>query len=883
MKYLKLLVCTALTAVLFGCGGGGGSAGTSSSGSAGNSGAASVANLSISMDKASLTNSGSDVVQITVTALDVSNNPVPAATVKGAVDSGIFTPGGAVTDAKGNYVAAVSTGGDKSLRVITVTLAVNGLVKSVAIPVIAVPGTGDAAVASFSVQLDKPVLANTGSDAVVLTVYALDLTRNPVAGATVKVALDSGMVTPGGTVTDAAGKFVASIGIGADKSLRTITATVTVGGAVKTVAIPVNAGPASGDSSVDSFIYELDKPALSNVGGDAVVVTVTTLDKYKNPVSGASVKVAVDSGVVTPTATLTDASGKYTAKVQIGGDASLRTITASITVIGKTSTALIRVIGNAVDASVASFPIAVDKTTLSNSGSDLLTVTVVALDVYNNPVAGASIKGSVNSGILRPSAAVTDATGKWVATVDIGADKTNRNIIASITVNGILKTVTIPVVGSQIKLSTVPANPAPAQSVQLFAQLVDALGTGIAGTSVQLSGSAGFAGTYVTDAAGYVMQATSPPTQPSVLAPASDGSYDIIALVAAGTPLSVTKAIQVVSPGGSGIPDAVSLGVAQSLNANPTSIAPNANASTVNRARLSAKFLDASNGGIKNMRVRFEIVPPALGSGESISTGAALVYSDTAGLAESDYISGTRTSPTNGVQLRACYATTDAALANSACPQFVAASLTVNSQPLSISIGNYNKMTAGLGGVAYLETFLIQVADASGLAVRDAVVSGSVDITHYGKGTFGLGYLPIPVPDITVAYGAALYPGYISTLTPTASNNVWCMNEDLNRNGTMEVGEDINGTGMLEPRKSDIVMSYLNGNKTDANGQLLLQVSYPQNVGRWLAYTIKATTAVVGSEGTSQRSFVTNILDADKLNGSFLTPPYGSGNCVSPK
>ena len=109
------------------------------------------------------------------------------------------------------------------------------------------------------------------------------------------------------------------------------------------------------------------------------------------------------------------------------------------------------------------------------------------------------------------------------------------------------------------------------------------------------------------------------------------------------------------------------------------------------------------------------------------------------------------------------------------------------------------------------------------------------------------------------------------------------MNEDLNRNGTMEVGEDINGTGMLEPRKSDIVMSYLNGNKTDANGQLLLQVSYPQNVGRWLAYTIKATTAVVGSEGTSQRSFVTNILDADKLNGSFLTPPYGSGNCVSPK
>lgn len=40
-----------------------------------------------------------------------------------------------------------------------------------------------------------------------------------------------------------------------------------------------------------------------------------------------------------------------------------------------------------------------------------------------------------------------------------------------------------------------------------------------------------------------------------------------------------------------------------------------------NWAKLSAKFLTTGNTSIPNMRVRFEILQPALGSGEEISTG----------------------------------------------------------------------------------------------------------------------------------------------------------------------------------------------------------------------------------------------------------------------
>jgi hypothetical protein len=74
----------------------------------------------------------------------------------------------------------------------------------------------------------------------------------------------------------------------------------------------------------------------------------------------------------------------------------------------------------------------------------------------------------------------------------------------------------------------------------------------------------------------------------------------------------------------------------------------------------------------------------------------------------------------------------------------------------------------------------------------------------------------------------------------------------------------------------------VSGNKTDLNGQMLVQVSYPQNMGTWLAYTLKATTNVVGSEGTKERAFTTGVLQGDVPNGSFLTAPFGKNRCIDP-
>jgi hypothetical protein len=73
--------------------------------------------------------------------------------------------------------------------------------------------------------------------------------------------------------------------------------------------------------------------------------------------------------------------------------------------------------------------------------------------------------------------------------------------------------------------------------------------------------------------------------------------------------------------------------------------------------------------------------------------------------------------------------------------------------------------------------------------------------------------------------------------------------------------------------------SVLPSNKTDANGQIDLQVSWGKNYATWLAYTVRATTYTIGTEGSTVRRFMTSASEDDKDTGTFRTPPYGTGKC----
>lgn len=544
------------------------------------------------------------------------------------------------------------------------------------------------------------------------------------------------------------------------------------------------------------------------------------------------------------------------------------------------------------ESKVASFIYQLSKSTLNTSGSDASLLTVTALDRNNNPVSGAAVAVAVDSGVYTPITATTNATGQATGNITIGANKANRNITGTITIGTQVSKVVTAVAGSQLSVTPVPATPAPGQSVTVDVKALDSLGNGISGAIVQLSGTLGFTGTVTTGPSGNASASIG-------AAPATAGTYTINAT---GLGVEASRSVQVITSSGGGIPNATETISSASLAVVPNTIAPNASGSTTNRAALRARFLNASNQAIPNVRVRFEIVPPALGSGEQISTGTSTVYTDLNGDAISDYIAGSRSSPTNGVTIRACYGLDDASIAGGACPNSRTATLTVASQPVSITLGDNNLLTKGAESLTYIKKFDVAVADSAGNAVPNAVVSASVDITHYGKGSF---WNTVADPDEIAVYQvmgtvppntSTTVLSEVSNMTspPTAAARVWCPNEDLNRNGSLDLDEDQpnivaprdaptgNGNGTLESRKADVILSYVGGNVTNASGRMIIQVEYPQNVATWLSYTVKVTTNVAGSEGTDSKSYITAYVAGDEVNGSFLTAPYGGGSCVSP-
>jgi hypothetical protein len=548
-------------------------------------------------------------------------------------------------------------------------------------------------------------------------------------------------------------------------------------------------------------------------------------------------------------------------------------------------------------AAIASFVFTLDKSSISNAGGDKALLTVTALDASRNVIVGATVFVSVSSGIYVPLVTKTDATGSISGNVQIGGDKSNRNIVVTfgdgVAVSG---TATVAVTGANVAITPLPSTPALGASVQANIKATDANGAGIAFANIQLGGTLGFTQLITTDASGNASA--------TITAPGTAGTYSITA-----TGLGVTgiSTVQVIGGGGGAIPDVPPATVvsAASLAINPNLIAPNPTGSVTNRAALKAVFLDALNAPIPNMRVRFDIVPPGLGVGEQISTSTTTVYSDPSGTATADYIAGARTSPTNGVVIKACYGKTDADTAGTTCTNFVTKTLTVASQPISITLGSNNFLESINGNLQYRQKFVVAVNDAGGLAIPGAIISATVDITHYAKGyyyadPYYVEKLPGPAqlqlvtaPDITISDTATATIPYIrpsdipvapilSTTPPTFGKRFWCLNEDKSRNGFLDTGEDINGNGKLEPRKADIVLSYVNGNTTAADGTALIQVTYLQNVATWESFTVKVSTAVGGTEGLVEQSFLTSFIKGDELNGSFLTPPYGVNNCQTP-
>lgn len=516
-------------------------------------------------------------------------------------------------------------------------------------------------------------------------------------------------------------------------------------------------------------------------------------------------------------------------------------------------------------AAVADIVLTLSATQVPNIVSSKVTVTATAIDAARNALANVPVTISADAdAIVTAGSSATGDNGSLTATMSIGSNRSNRLITVRAVSGSISRSATVQVVGTTISSVLAPAVIAPSATGNVQYRVVDQSGNAMANQDVSIS-AAGLTPAAATGRTGsngeFVFNYT---------ASAVAGSYQINAVIAGA---SDSQTLQVQSS--SSVPNVTTPIVSASVSANPSVVAVNTAGGSSNRAEIRALFLAAGNVPIPNVRVTFDLDGDPQNIGGSFTAGGdgQVLYSDANGVVTTAYVPGTRSSPTNGVTVRACYGTsdTDPNLLN--CTTNTTQTLTVTSEPLSVTIGTNSQIIVNT--LTYTKQFIVTVVDSSGAAKSDVNVVASVDLPSYRKGRYALG------ADSWGKNGGL----------PSGDAAV-CSNEDTNRNGVLEASEDSpangngNGNGTLEPRKADVSVSLLS-TKTDAKGSVVLEVTYPQDHGSWVDAIITVTASgIAGTEGRATYNLFPVPVDAASIKNkdvppAFVVSPYGQATACT--
>lgn len=521
-------------------------------------------------------------------------------------------------------------------------------------------------------------------------------------------------------------------------------------------------------------------------------------------------------------------------------------------------------------STTADLLVEVSKATIANTGSDSVIITTTALDAARSTISGAEVTVSADSdAVLTTASTSTGADGKLQSTLTTGSNRANRVITVTVTSGAVSKTATVQVFGAKLTGTLVPAVIEPGKTGKVQYRLLDQAGNPMVDQDIRIVAASLVPG----EATGKT--GTNGDFEYSYTAPTSTGNFDV---AATGGGASDTQTLQVQTANSIlPVPNSTTIRSA-SVSANPSVVGTNATGSTSNRSDLRALFLTDGNVPIPRVRVRFDLAGDVNAIGGTFTTGSEILYSDANGVVTSAYVPGSRSSPTDGVTVRACYAKTDAELGTASaplCPNAEAfTKLTVTSEPLGVSIGT-NELII-VNELTYAKKFIVSVVDAAGVAKPDVNITVSVDLPRYRKGYYVQG------AESWVKAG------------PLASGDAAvCQNEDKNRNGVLESGEDndpLNGNnnGRLDPGKSDVSVSLLQ-TKTRADGTVELQLLYAKSFATWVDAKITvAASGVSGTEGRASYLVYPVPADAASIKNKDVAPayavsPYGiSTSCTDP-
>lgn len=564
-------------------------------------------------------------------------------------------------------------------------------------------------------------------------------------------------------------------------------------------------------------------PQIGTTPVSETEITTIVKDASNRAVEGTSVTFSASSGLLVVDQGSTDSSGLAKATLSPGADAGNRDITVTAQAGGITSTYLVKAVGSTVGITGPSSVVFGSSATLSVSVKDSS-----GQGVPNVPVTLSSSNGNQIDGT-----ATTNVNG--VANVSYtGTQGSSGEDTVTATALGTSDTHTISVSADDFTVSV-----ASSAGINTCVPVTVSWSTGgapVAGTAVNFNATRGSlytnagcstAGTQVTtDAAGdATAYLRSPNAGPSTVTASGPGFVP--------TASAATEFLAVV-------PDSLVLQASRTkLNLNDS-------------ITLTATVRDAAYNLVKGATVQFAIAEDTTSGSLEADSGVT----DALGRVSTTFSSTSQPSSLNGVRITA-------KVAGTGISEEVL--LTVGDSALSVSLGMATKIEDP-NDATYRYPGSVQVSDSAGNPVSGARVTLKLEAESYDKGFLGLDGFTSSVSGMNT-FSVFVLNGFLS-----------CDNEDANRNGILDAGEDINGDGVLQPGIPVTVTPLVT---TDEFGNAAFDVVYPKDHAHWVQVKVIATVEVSGTESTNAIRFIPPMSIEDEQSPPGTTSPFGTGAACS--
>lgn len=600
----------------------------------------------------------------------------------------------------------------------------------------------------------------------------------------------------------------------------------TNGGDTGTTPDSGNTGGDPDAPTVASIDVLTNSPQIGTSGLNQAQISALVRDKGGVTLENIGVTFSADNnGTLTVNQGTTNESGVATATVSSQSSRLNRTITVTAEAAGVSATASIAVTG----------------TTLSVSGpsaiplNDTANYTASLRDSDGGPIVGETVQiESLNNNAVSPTSATTNAAGEAIFSYSAASSGTDTLTVRSFSEESAVSATHSISISPDTFIFTTPAENAEFQLDPATATLTvrwEQNDTPIAdGTPIRFSATRGI----LVPADGLV--STTNGEASITISSETAGPALVEATPANGGP-TVKRNIEFIATAPTKL----------RVQADRTQLAPR------ETTTITATVQDAKDNLVKNAIVNFNLVDSTNGN-----LSATNATTNSQGQAKITYTAGGTSSNTDGVIITA----TAAGLETSE-------TLTIGGQALRISLGTGNELFE-LSPTTYQQPWTVIVTDSNGNAQLNRTVQLSVTAVRYVKGIYDAP--DAGEPDNQWHYEAAQT----------------CPSEDVNRNGSLDIGEDANNNQALDPDASAATPGEV---LTNADGIADFNLTYLKSQCSWIDVELRASTTVNGTESDTKQTFRLSCAAVDVFyntdNPESPAPgtssPYGTAqDCADP-